>query len=85
VAPPTGAATNEERLMFTIDDDVPLPPTARSWAIYPWDQMQVGQSFEVPGGNIKSLASGAHKAGKVRGCKFVVRPTEAGCRVWRIA
>jgi hypothetical protein len=69
--------------MFEIRDDVPLPPTRRMGTLYPWDQLQVGQSFEVPGGNFKSLASGAHKAGKVRGKKFVVRPTETGARVWR--
>jgi hypothetical protein len=72
-------------MMFTIEDDVPLPPTQRAGTLYPWDQLQVGQSFEVPGGNLASLSSGAHKAGKTRGKKFVARPTDAGCRVWRVA
>jgi hypothetical protein len=71
--------------MFTIEDDVPLPPRY-GHSLYPWDRLEVGQSFEVKGVTLASMASGAAKAGRSRGRKFVARATDSGgVRVWRVA
>jgi hypothetical protein len=66
--------------MFKIDDDVPLP---RGRGSYPLGELEVGQSFFVPGNtNVASLAVNH------RPKKFTTRKkTEGGVtgiRVWRV-
>lgn len=61
---------------LSIERDVPLPPEA----VFPLDQMQVGDSFLAPA----RVAKAAVKA-VAANPKFITRPVEGGVRVWRIA
>ncbi len=71
--------------MFNIDKDVPLPVPAGRTAKYPWAQMQVGDSFFIPGMTMKNFGGTAYTAGKKLGHKYVVRAQDDGLRVWRTA
>ena len=68
-----------------IDDGIPLPkrPGGGRIAKYPWDRLEVGQSFFVPTPP-KYLASMASAAGKKRGRRFSSRTVDGGVRVWRV-
>ena len=73
--------------MIKIDKHVPIPKDNRGrQSKYPWDQMDVGDSFLVgPDGprGMRGIASGA---GTKRGKKFATRALEDGSvRVWRVA
>jgi hypothetical protein len=50
---------------------------------YPWSQLDVGQSFFVKGGALRSMSSTASHAGRRNGKKFIARDAEGGIRVWR--
>lgn len=73
---------------ITLDDNVPMPTVSRAAAkLYPWDTMDVGQSFFVPNG--KTIGTQASKAGAKYGVKFTCRKVTEhgveGVRVWRTA
>lgn len=73
--------------MFNIESGVPVPPKGvfgRS-SKYPWQLMDVDDSFMVEKGNLKSLRTTAYGAGKRMGLKFTARAVEGGVRVWRVA
>jgi hypothetical protein len=68
---------------------VPLPWNGRRNRRYPWRDMQVGDSFFVPRGEISQMSSLAGVTGKRLGWRFTCRTenygTEnEGVRVWRI-
>jgi hypothetical protein len=83
--------------MYTVDKGVPLPTGINDKGrpgLYPWDSMEVGDSFFVPGKTRKQFATQASAAGRRLGLKFVVRKDivgdtlahqVAGIRVWRAA
>jgi hypothetical protein len=50
---------------------------------YPWSQLDVGQSFFVEGGSLRSMSSTASHAGRRNGKKFIARAVDGGVRVWR--
>jgi len=62
-----------------IEKKIPLPRK------YPFDEMEVGDSFELPT-NWKrtTVAVAALRYGKVTGTKFSIRKTPEGFRCWRI-
>lgn len=69
---------------FAIDRDIPVPtthPTTR----YPWREMEVGDSFFVPGKTQREMAGSATGAGGRLGRRFIVRTERNGARVWRQA
>jgi hypothetical protein len=76
--------------MTSIQKNIPMPVTkprgknGRRTEIYPWRQMQVGDSFLFP----ERIGRGAYAAAKARSNsgaeKFEVRKTEAGFRCWRV-
>lgn len=76
---------------FTIDKGVPLPPHRPSGGMgrlptYPWHQMEVGDSFFVPGGVLKKLATAASATARRHPpLRFSLRTVDGGVRVWRIA
>ena len=72
--------------MFKIDADVPMPEPATSTRTskYPWQLMDVNDSFLVPDGNVKSLKTTAYAAGKRYGAKFRAKEVEGGVRIWRV-
>ena len=56
--------------------------------LYPYAQMQVGDSFCLPAdeaGKVeRSIRASAYRHSRVKGGKFVVRAVEDGIRVWRV-
>ncbi len=67
---------------FSVERGVPIPPL-RNPKKYPWDSMDIGDSFFIP--NIKSNAAGAYSAHRAKmGEKHTVRTVDGGVRIWRI-
>lgn len=77
---------------ITIDSDVPMPETTRvsRGSIYPFEKLEIGQSFFVPK-DIRSATSShgkreADKGGLRRwSCRNAIENGVEGSRVWRIA
>jgi hypothetical protein len=75
-------------MSILIEKNIPLPGNHK----YPWDKMNVGDSFFVPTENGKSesqhvqnVSGAAHKAAKKNGWKMTTRKVAGGARVWRLA
>lgn len=71
----------------TITDDVPMPGSGGTYDKLPWAELEVGQSFAVPGDKT-SILSNARKAAELKtGYKFTtakrVENNQAVIRVWR--
>ena len=83
----------EDYKMFSIDKGVPVEQSKFSRSrksMYPFADMEVGDSFLVPDidGKPKSVAPSAArfvKAAGNEGKQFVTRRVEGGVRVWRTA
>lgn len=78
--------------MYNIEKCIPIPPQGRSPgppSKYPWAQMEVGDSFFVPGappkGVAKQLKSAASQQATRHGRRYATRLVEGGVRVWRIS
>lgn len=73
--------------MFAIESGVPVPAPERNVKTrnskYPWNSMQVGDSFFVADFTTKGFAGTVYSAGKRSGRKFTVRAMDGGVRVWR--
>lgn len=73
---------------FEVENNHPIPaqalPRGRKEK-YPWSKMEVGDSFFVEAGSIKTIVSAAAKAKGRTGFVFVARPDGEGIRVWRYA
>lgn len=73
-------------MKFKIEDGFAIPaerqPRVRR-AKYPWNELEVGQSFFVEGGSARSMGSTASHAGRRLKRKFIARAAEGGVRVWR--
>ncbi len=73
-------------MTFKIEDGHAIPASRRATvrrAKYPWADLEVGQSFFVPGAALRSMGSTASHAGRRSGKKFIARAVEGGVRVWR--
>ncbi len=80
-------------MTFVLEDGVPIAARrnsgngGRRGSKYPFAQMQPGQSFLVPE-DVKTLtvrsAVGAFNKRNQADCKFAVRVTPEGTRVWRV-
>jgi len=74
--------------MIQTTSKIPMPSnpgrTGRP-AIYPWDGMDVGDSFFVAGKTSQNLVAPAAFQAKSRGWKFTTRTQDGGVRVWRTA
>jgi hypothetical protein len=68
-----------------IESNIPIPETAYRASRYPFEDMEVGQSFLFPDG---TTASNAYRYAKTANMKldrtFIVRNTAQGRRCWRI-
>ncbi len=72
-------------MAITIDHNVPFPNKAER---FPFADMQVGDSFLIPGDESRQQVRAAainygNKSGQV--FKVTIRRTDAGLRCWRIA
>jgi len=69
--------------MYEIQKDVPLP-TKRVKHDYPYEQLEVGESFVVSGVGMNSLCNLNRVKGRKYGRKFVCRKDGEGIRIWRV-
>lgn len=71
-----------------IDKNVPMPPKPASRHIYPWDAMEVGDSFFAPDPKGELVRAQSYPEGKKRGVKFASRTVTEngvkGVRIWRV-
>lgn len=70
--------------MFQIDTDIPIPRRPSINERYPWYNLEVGHSFFVPDGNLKSLRSSASQMKPKTKHNYLVRAVDGGVRVWRV-
>lgn len=74
-------------MIIKLDKGIPLPPRVKTGRAtkYPWKDMEVGDSFFVPGGPgvDHSLRTSASHRGRLDACKYAVRKVANGFRVWR--
>jgi hypothetical protein len=68
-------------MSYTVDKDIRAPAGGYK---YPWDEMEVGDSFFAPV-TVKMLSAASWHITKTRGWKFSVRREGEGARIWRIA
>jgi hypothetical protein len=72
--------------MIEIEKNIPLPPERH--CKYPFEKLEIGDSFFICGGKIGSISSSKGQfikttaIGKDR--QFTCRQIEGGVRVWRI-
>lgn len=77
--------------MIIIEKNVALPPRRNPLStgrprIYPFDIMDVGDSFAVPMKKKNAVATTANRYGKNNNMKFTTRVMDNGTiRVWRVA
>ncbi len=74
---------------YKVDKGIPVKKVLPPRTIYPFGEMEVGDSFFVPAGDapIRKLYNAASQYGKRHGKgqkKFAVRSVPSGARVWRI-
>ena len=67
---------------FKIDKNVSLWRKTVT-AKYPFANMQVGDSFFVPGKKSKNMAGSVANAARTRNAKYATRAVDGGVRVWR--
>lgn len=70
--------------MYSIEKNVPLK---KAISLYPFREMEVGDSFFVPAGEkmlrARAAAHGFSKENRPK--KFATRTVEGGMRIWRVA
>lgn len=67
---------------YEIETEAPIPPRTRK-SKYPFDQLNPGQSFFVPG--LKSTQSARIANRALAPKQFTARPVDGGVRFWRTA
>lgn len=67
--------------MFEIEKNVEVPTSA---SMYPFGQMEIGDSFFVPEAKHGGCAAAAYKFARENGVKFSFRKVEGGRRIWRV-
>jgi hypothetical protein len=71
-----------------VEKGVPVPQKesgAGRKALYPWRNMNVGDSFFVPGKTVYQFTGHLSSAKQATGFTFTQRRVDGGVRVWRIA
>ena len=69
-------------MSITIEKNIPIPEERRR-NIYPYKQMDVGESFLVPEASIQIVCNNNYRVGKLTGMRFIARREGVGVRVWR--
>lgn len=69
--------------MYQIETGIPFPDRKVWRSIYPWRDLDVGQSFFVKDGVFRTMQAGASLAGKRLNKQFRARTVDGGVRVWR--
>lgn len=72
-------------MTIEVDKGLPIPGhNGGRRAFYPWNNMNVGDSFFVQNIKIKSVTGAASSYGRNHGMRFTARTVEGGVRVWRV-
>lgn len=71
--------------MFEVETGIPIPAQHHANQRYPWHTLNVGESFFVPNGKLKSIQICASKMKAKTGHRYLVRPVDGGVRAWRLA
>lgn len=87
---------NSEEIDMKIEKNIPMPPKkgggskkgrpkSDGRSIYPFDDMEVGDSFFADEKTISVICSaiGAYKRNRNNGKEFTARKERSGVRVWR--
>jgi hypothetical protein len=70
---------------FKIEKAIPVPAIDRKQrTIYPFREMEVGDSFFVKDGDVKRIGGSARQSGHHHNRKYATRKVEGGVRVWRV-
>ncbi len=69
--------------MIKVEKNIPIPPFRKTLK-YPFEGMEVGDSFFVTDVKRNNLAITARKYGSKTGKKFLVRDVKGGVRCWRV-
>lgn len=69
---------------FKIEKNIPLAKKGGAARAYPLDQMEVGDSFFVPGGKSGNVTPSAHYRGIKIKTRTVTESGVKGLRVWRV-
>jgi hypothetical protein len=70
---------------FKIEKNVPVTDNRSHRAVYPFGQLEVGDSFPLGNAILENVRAAASYYGTRHGKKFTVRKTPAGSRCWRVA
>ena len=73
-----------EYMTLAVDKGTPLPEEKKR-NVYPYKQMDVGDSFFAPDAQITVMCNLQYRMSKRTGMKFTARKEGNGVRVWRIA
>ena len=76
--------------MYKIEADIPIPVAVKKGGAgrkpkYPFAELQVGESFLVPGKTTDKFGATVTLARKRTGRNFTTRNVEGGVRIWRTA
>ena len=73
--------------MIEIEKNIPISKTTSGTGSsrYPWNLMDIGDSFFVKDVKRSSISAQASTAGTIAGKKFITRSVEGGTRIWRVA
>ena len=70
-----------------IEKGIPMPDTRQKTSIYPFENMEVGDSFFAPNKTRQQMDNACGHWRKAKGWKFVLRYQQedevSGTRVWR--
>ena len=71
-----------------IEKGIPIPPVKHGGgasAKWPWDHMEIGDSFLMPARKMSTVSSQITTVSRRLGRKFAARAVDGGARVWRVA
>ena len=65
-APRHNHQPSKDTEMYEIKKGIPMPDRKESYIIYPWEDLEIGDCFDVPldGPKVASVQHGAHQAGR---------------------
>jgi hypothetical protein len=69
--------------MYEISKDVPMPAPLKRHN-YPYEQLQVGESFWVGEHTVQKISNLNNRKSKQLGRRFICRKEDEGYRVWRV-
>lgn len=72
-------------MKIEIEKGIPLPSKTIKGKVYPWHDMEVGDSFLVKDKSVSNMSGVYSYIGKKYGLKFAGRQLGPDVRVWRIA